>query len=117
MRSEARAALWVNPSADVIGAINAELVARNSVTARAQAAQHCVCCIGFIGQSSSLRASGCAFVMAQQSGFDGGGICARSGKVMATIEAQSRSAPREREIRRVTTSIIRLIAIRRKSLT
>jgi hypothetical protein len=55
--------------------------------------------------------------MAQQSGFDGGGICARSGKVMATIEAQSRSAPNEREIRRLTTSIIRLIAMRRKSFT
>ena len=39
--------------------------------------------------------------MGQQSGFDGGGICARSGKVMATIEAQSRSAPKEREIRRL----------------
>jgi hypothetical protein len=39
--------------------------------------------------------------MAQQSGFDGGGICARSGKVMATIAAQSRSAPKEREIRRL----------------
>jgi len=39
--------------------------------------------------------------MAKQSGFDGGGICARSGKVMATIEAQSKSAPKEREIRRL----------------
>jgi hypothetical protein len=55
--------------------------------------------------------------MAQQSGFDGGGICARNGKVMATIEAQSRSAPKEREIHRLTTKTIRLFIIRRKSYT
>jgi hypothetical protein len=54
--------------------------------------------------------------MAQQSGFDGGGICARNGKVMATIEAQ-RSAPKEREIHRLTTKTIRLFIIRRKSYT
>jgi hypothetical protein len=47
---------------------------------------------GSVGQPSGLDASLCAFIMAQQSGFIGGGICARIGTAIRIIERQSATA-------------------------
>jgi hypothetical protein len=57
VRSDDRAAQSPNLCPSAGGKTNKEFAARNSVSAMAQAVQHCFCCTGPVGQPTSLDAS------------------------------------------------------------
>jgi hypothetical protein len=92
------------------GKTKPDLGVRKRVSDKAQAVQHWRCCIGSIGQRSSLllfSQSRFFAVMTQQSGLGGRGACAWSGSVIPAM-ARVRAAQIARKIVRLTILRLRL---------